>query len=255
MSQNGQPARVSQGARVRRRGQETIVEWSGVGELVHVPGSEPQFFPHPDVEPSFLEKFTATNLLACRRYLAGGTSLHGSAVAFPVGAIAFVGDSGAGKSTTAMALVEQCGARFCADGVVPIDWVGSDPVVAPVNDSFWLRQDASEWFGLGTSTAWKDAQAPRARSQHPERLIGIVLLEFDETAEFPVVDSLTGRETFTVLSDAHLCYCAEPEEDALRNFTAREQLACSVKVLRLRRRRSLNVVPVVAQVLLSRWRA
>ena len=136
-----------------RWGDELVVEWHGIGRLFSSPlRAEARFVPSYGVEPRLLEKFCATSLVACERYLAGGLSLHGSAVQLSSGTIVLVGEGGAGKSTTAMAMVENDGAGFLADDIVAVDWRESTPVVPPMKDSFWLTNDASAWFGLRTTT-------------------------------------------------------------------------------------------------------
>jgi hypothetical protein len=230
-----------------------VVEWVNVGELVCPQGAEPSFFPSPHLDPTYVNKFLATSVLACRRYLAGETTLHGSAVELSQGAVVFVGDSGAGKSTTAMAMVELGEARYCADGVVPIDWVGSDPSVIPVNDSIWLLRDAREWFGLARSDQWKGPLVPKSRSHRPVPLRAIVELAFEKEIDFPRLEPLRGADAFMSLSKAHLCYSVAPSEDALKDFAARERLASVAPLFRLRRSRSLNVVPAVVRLLLDKF--
>ena len=250
------PSSAANNLHITRRGDDVIVEWSGVGTLVHGPNSESVFVPHPDADPSYLEKFRSTGLVACLRYLQGKTCLHGSAVALPSvgGAIVLIGESGAGKSTTAMSLVENHGGVYLSDGVVPIDWHGPDPVVTPVNQSFWLLPDALEWFGVGSTPpqhTHKRPRSPKARTDVPERVKAIVVLEFDDSLETPTLERLTGDRTFSALSRAHICYAVNERADALQNLTVRSQLASSVKFLHVCRRRALDALSSTARLLLS----
>src|ERR1019366_3445414 len=165
------------------------------------------------------------------------------------GSVVLVGDSGVGKSTTAMALVERHGGTFLADDIVPIDWDGTGPVVSPVDDSFWLNADASAWFGVRTAAKEKSACPPRARAVAPERLRAIVHLAFDEAVEGAELKPISGRDAFTVLSCAHACYSAGGDEDTLRNFATRTRLAGATKVFRLRRRQTLETLTLAARLL------
>ena len=94
---------LGRGVQMGRAGAQIVVDWRGIGGLSSLSGGEGTFMPVPGADVALLEKFCATSLLACRRYLAGALSLHGSAVALPTGAIVFVSDCDAGKSTTGMA--------------------------------------------------------------------------------------------------------------------------------------------------------
>ncbi len=201
------PATAGQGVRIGRRGNQLVVEWERIGRFESSSsGQDGTFCADETADGAILEKFRATSLMACRRYLAGGLSLHGSAVGFTAGAVALVGDSGAGKSTTAMALVEQHGGRFLADDVVPIDWDGFAPVVSPVNDSFWLARDASVWFGLAAPMAGKRSCPPRARAVAPEPLNAIVYLVFDDAVDGADLQAVTGRDAFLLLNGTQAGY-------------------------------------------------
>jgi HPr Serine kinase C-terminal domain len=244
-------AASADGIRIGRLGARIVVEWAGLGRLSSSSsGSDTSFTAAAGANGATFEKFRSTSLLACRRYLAGKLSLHASAVGLPGGAVVLVGDSGMGKSTTAMALVERHGGTFLADDIVPIDWNDdSTPVVSPVDDSFWLNGDASAWFGVRAPANEKSACSPRARSIAPEQLQAIVHLVFDDACESADLQPITGQAAFTVLSAAHVCYSTGGDEEALRNFAARARLAQSTKVLRLRRGRSLETLACAARLL------
>jgi hypothetical protein len=236
--------------RLGRRGTQTIVEWRGIGRLYSSSsGADSEFSVEGEVDPIALKKFRVTSLTACRRYLAGSLSLHGSAVGLPFGSVVLVGDCGAGKSTTGMALVERCGGNFLADDIVPIDWDGSVPFVSPVDDCFWLTRDASAWFGLEDSPTDKRPCPPRARATAAERLRAVVHLAFDESVAEAEMRPVTGGDAFEVLSFSHVCYSTGGDEDSLRNFRARARLAGATRVFRLRRRRTLQTLGMAAELL------
>ena len=165
------PRVVGSDVRIGRASGRVVIEWEGTGRLTASPGADPIFAPAVGVDETQLEEISRDEpARASCRYLRGNLSLHGSAVGLSGGAIALIGESGAGKSTTAAALVEQQGATFVADDVVPVDWQGSLAVVAPVDDSFWLTAEALGWFGVQPTSMGKRAWAPRARSRTTERL-------------------------------------------------------------------------------------
>jgi hypothetical protein len=163
-----------------------------------------------------------------------------------------VGEAGAGKSTTAMALVEHAGGAFLADDIVPVDWQDGVPFVSPVEDQFWLTAESASWFGVSASPASqarKTAHPPRARAVAAERLSAIVHLTFDEEEGGLSLEPLTGQKKFEALSRAQVCYSDFEDADTLRNLEARAELGSSVPVFRLRRPRTLTALAVVAKTL------
>jgi hypothetical protein len=241
---------LEDGALVGTTASQVVVEWRGIGRLLtSASGESPEFHPAVGVKGSALDKFRATSLLACRRYLAGAMSLHGSAVRLAGGAILFVGDKGAGKSTTAMALVERGRGEFLADDVVPIDWVRATPVVPPVDDSFWLTEDASGWFGRPSRYEGKRPHPPRARAGRPEPLRGIVELVFDESLDRLDLQPMSGQEAFLLLSRAQICYPTGAEGEVIRDLESRARLGRAARAFRLRRPRRFDTLEAVEQVL------
>jgi hypothetical protein len=82
-------------------------------------------------------------LLTLGLHLNDHLTLHGSAVAFDSGVVAFLAPSGFGKSTLAMSLTLS-GARFMSDDAVPVRVVGSEVIASPGVPSPRFRQDAFE---------------------------------------------------------------------------------------------------------------
>jgi serine kinase of HPr protein (carbohydrate metabolism regulator) len=240
------PFMPPEGVRLGRNGSQRWVEWQGIGRLV-ASGAETKFWPAQDADPVRLQKFRATSLIACERYLLGRLSLHGSAVSMANGAVVLVGETGAGKSTTAMALVERTGGAFLADDIVPVDWHDGVPFVSPVEDQFWLTAESASWFGVPASRGRKTAYPPRARAIAAERLSAIVHLTFDEEERSLSLERLTGQKKFEVLSRAQVCYSDFEDADTVRNLQARADLAMAVPVLRLRRVRSLGALTTIME--------
>jgi predicted ATPase len=160
-----------------------------------------------------------------------------------------VGEAGAGKSTTAMALVERTGATFLADDIVPVDWQNGIALVPPIDDHFWLTADSAAWFGLQVSPGRKLPHAPRERATSAEALRAVVHLAFDRGGGSVSWEELKGQEKFMVLSRAQVCYSTFEEDDTLRNLEARALLAASVPVFRLRRPRDMAGLTTIAKAL------
>ena len=79
--------------------------------------------------------------LAVSLHLEGAVCLHGSAVAFDHGAIAFMAPKHHGKSTTALALVKS-GARLLSDDALPIR-LGANPRAYPGVHAVRLWEDSA----------------------------------------------------------------------------------------------------------------
>jgi hypothetical protein len=247
------PFELREGVRLGRRGPTRIVEWRGIGRLIASPGGTSEFSLEAGAEGSVnLRKFRATSLLACLRYFSGDLSLHGSAVRLPSSAaLVMIGDCGAGKSTTAAALVEHERAEFMADDIVPIDWRANVPIVSPVEDTHWLDANSLAWLGIDSLPSEKQALAPRRRAVDSVPLAAIVELVFDDTADRPFLEPLRGQEAFLALSHAQVCYSSREKPEVLQDFTMRSRLAASTPVLRLRRPRRLNALREAARLLVD----
>ncbi|MGD0677653.1 MAG: hypothetical protein ABSC94_19725 [Polyangiaceae bacterium] len=231
------------GARMGIQGENVVVEWSDVGRLVATTLGDPIVFsPRVDLSEAYQTKFLLTSVLGCLRYLAGEFSLHGSAVRLPAGVVALIGDSGQGKSTTAMALMELHGAQFVADDLVAIDWIKELPSLTPKEDSVWLTRESADHFGVQGILEPKGPHTPSQRCSTAERLVAIVDLTFD-TAPGPArLQRLGGQDGFVALSRSHVCYALDPARDARRNLEARAAIARTVPIYRLLRRRSLDAL-------------
>jgi hypothetical protein len=247
----GPPERESE-VTVDTVGSRLVVEWQNIGRLTaSLSGEDASFDPFPSATPRVLQKFRATHLVACTRYLRGELTVHGSAVGFDAGALALVGESGAGKSTTAMALVEKYEGRFLADDMVPVDWHEGSPMVIPVADHLWLTPRSAAHFGASAVFDWKAPHEPRERASGGERLRAIVHLLFDDTTDEVTLEPLSGQEQFLVLSRTHVCYTSRREEGAVRHLAARADLARAVPMFRLRRPRSFDSFDTTASLLRS----
>lgn len=77
----------------------------------------------------------------------GLLALHGSAIALDGGAVAFLGRSGSGKSTTAASLTAK-GLPIVADDVVAVDARGGIPIVYPAYPQLKLSPDIAEFLGF-----------------------------------------------------------------------------------------------------------
>ncbi len=110
---------------------EAIFFWEEVGTILVRNGKEIIVDAVPDANPDILRLFLLGSALGTLLHQRGLLVLHGSVVAINDSAIAFLGESGWGKSTTVAALCAQ-GHRMVADDILVIDFaIAGNPVVFP----------------------------------------------------------------------------------------------------------------------------
>ncbi|HEX8646039.1 MAG TPA: hypothetical protein VF715_04010 [Thermoleophilaceae bacterium] len=108
----------------------------------------------PDVEPWNWQRFLVGRILPWAAVLRGLEAFHASAVAVGGRAFAFVGPTGAGKTSLAIQLVAR-GARFLTDDVLALERGGGGLVahpgaaIASVRPSEREAIPAATWDGLG----------------------------------------------------------------------------------------------------------
>ena len=99
----------------------------------------------PDADEVNARLDVVGTLLPFALHLTDRLVLHGSAVAFEAGAVAFLAPSGVGKSTLAMSLT-TAGARFLSDDALPVRIAGSTAFAAPGVPSPRFREDSFARF-------------------------------------------------------------------------------------------------------------
>lgn len=141
----------------RREGDVVVAEWPHLGSFRS--DRTPPFRAESGLSPDRTRKLEEGPVRALRRYLNGLGSLHASAVVLQGTAVAFLGESGAGKSTAAAMLCMTRGAEILSDDVLPVLLTNPKGVEAEEGDSsLWL-------FPPGTShSGQKVSSRPKAAS-------------------------------------------------------------------------------------------
>jgi hypothetical protein len=183
------------GFRWWRTGRDYVVEWAGIlTAQIDGDGVIHSVTPCGDAEPRAVEKVRQGAAAAFAHAVAGGISLHASAVALGDAATVCVGTSGAGKSTLASALCKDHGFSLLADDVAVLR-EGSDWCVAPSEANVWL------------APSWAHSQRTKepvhcAPARAPSSIRSIVALAFDESAAVPGVVRMRGIEAAAVILDS-----------------------------------------------------
>jgi hypothetical protein len=206
--------------------------------------------PAPDADPD-LFRWTVVGaafnfLLHQRGYLV----LHASVVSVDGGAVAFLGSSGAGKSTTATAFLEA-GYDVIADDVAAVTVTDAGPTVAPGFPALKLDRSVVDDLDLAVD-AVEDADDDRDRrfyslssdgEEESVPVAAVFVLADGETVE---VSPLEPRER--VLELVRHSYAARAfgvVDGAETNVSQCGRLAEAVPVRRLTRPRSMDALPAV----------
>lgn len=102
---------------------------------------------YPEGSEDFLRGHLLGRVIAATLHRQGLLVLHGSAVAYPSGAAAFLAPKGTGKSTLALALT-LAGGKLLSDDALPVQ-VDAEPMVWPGVHSMRLREDSAGQIGGG----------------------------------------------------------------------------------------------------------
>ena len=215
---------------------------------------------HIDVDPVEGADDRAVRLLLLGPALAvllhqrGLLVLHASAVAFVAGVAAFVADKGEGKSTLAATLHAR-GHPLVADDLLAVQL--DDPHVVRVRAGYpqlklspeVLTQLGEEPEALPRVHPDFDKRARKVENVAGEAAHPLVRIYVLEGADSEAIDSLSPQQRFVELvRHSYLAALLEPTGERSVHFKQVVALASRVDVLRLRRRRDLSLLSLVAQL-------
>jgi hypothetical protein len=136
-------------ARVGRSNGHVVVSWPDLATLVvDRQGLDPRFEAVAGAPEPLVEKLRVGTARALVGHLRGELTLHAGAVGDGTGALAFLGDSKAGKSTLAHAMIAHDPRwRFLSDDLLRVDGASA----LPSEKASWLAVDALAAFGIARS--------------------------------------------------------------------------------------------------------
>ncbi|MCA9620838.1 MAG: hypothetical protein KC731_17565 [Myxococcales bacterium] len=191
---------------------------------------------YTDAPSRLVEQLLVDQVFPLLLHALGRPPLHASAVAFDDEVTAFVGKSGAGKSTTS-AVACQLGARLVCDDCLALTFQEDTVLAHPGYAAVRLWPDAAE--ALAEDPAALELVTPRTAKrrapypavEHPLPLGRIVELRRGEGA--PRLERLHGADALRTLG-AHLHRMTDDDREALRaEFAFLAGLVERVPVLRL----------------------
>lgn len=203
------------------------------------PGAPPAIVRAVVVGPAF------NHLLHQRGYYV----LHASTVSIDGDAVAFVGRSGDGKSTTASTFLRR-GHRVLSDDVAAVRRVDDVPVVTPGHPTVKLDPAAATALSIPVVPSVRLADRDRHFFRLPDGVSGspaplerIYLLEDGPTTEVEPVPS--GEGVVELVRHTYTAGLLADRAEATSNFERCARLVGDVEVKRLRRRRTFEELPAV----------
>ncbi|MCM1982528.1 hypothetical protein [Lyngbya confervoides] len=188
-------------------------------------------FPEPEVSPRLLGMTVAGMGMSALLYQRGVLVLHGSAVKVGNQAVLFVGQSGAGKSSVALAL-HQAGYSILTDDLAAIETHGGPPTLLPAFPQMRLTQASAQAFQLDWPRLQDLSPLPKRGFQFtssfcadPLPLTRIYLLQ--RSQDDITLQQLGGAESIMALL---------PHAEAMMLFSANRQAplqACSQLIQRV----------------------
>ena len=136
-------------AAYRFEDREAWLSWRDVGDFWIRGLNQIIYRPRPGIEDALVSLPLLGPVMGVLLQRRGLLTLHGSAVALDAGVAVFLGDKGAGKSTTAAALV-RAGKTLVSDEIVDL-YCGVPPVLYPAFPQVKLTQEASAAIALSAA--------------------------------------------------------------------------------------------------------
>jgi hypothetical protein len=232
------------------------IDYDRVGSFLVEKGNKIIYCPQSEVAPEVLRLVILGSILAILLHQRGRLILHSSAININGKAVAFLGGSGWGKSTTAAAFHQQ-GYHVVADDVIAVEIVGNHPMIFPGFPRLKLWEEAAIYLG----DEWESL--PKLHPELPKRsrvvnqgfslnslpLKRIYLLaEGDELAVTPLPPQTAFRE---LIAHSYVLSILKNTGAQATHFQQCSQLAKMIPICRLVRERSLDQLPALTQMVAS----
>ena len=227
--------------------------WDGLATVRVEDGERIELDPAPDVDRAGLRAVLLGPVFSLVLLQRGRLPLHASGIVFGGEVVAFCADSGVGKSTLALSLVDR-GHGLFSDDVVALTVEGSEVIAYPGFPQQKLMPDAlahtgRDWTRLPRVNATEIKRTRRVEGPfdtRPRKLRRVVVVEDGSRA---IEGPLVGHEALMLLF--HHLHRPELLSRAVgpsRLLQGCAELAERVPVLRLRRERDLAALEDVARM-------
>ena len=245
---SGNSFQVAPGTRVR-------VHFPRVGAFLIEDGCRVTLAAVPTATPRDIALFLLGSVFGLLCHQRGLFPLHASAIDFGGRAVAFAGDSGAGKSTTAAALVER-GHLLLSDDVAVIDLTGPSPLLVSTSPTQKLWRDSLLALDIPAGERVRPQLDMDKFERHvggafgttPRALAAICHLETDQDDGRPMIEPIAGAQAIQMVRRQIYRLQAAQEMGAERRlFLQSAAIASGVPQFTLRRPRNLDQVRSFAQ--------
>jgi len=241
------------GSSIRECGEEVCLQWKGAGRFHIRGGREITIEREAGAEEGILRVLLLGPALAVLLHQRGLLILHGSAILLQGAVVAFLGQKGIGKSTTAAKLHER-GHPVVADDVIAVQMITGAPFAFPAYPQLNLWPDAASALGHNLSAVPKLHSRVEKRATHatkgfsanplPLRLLYVLGRGTRNTAT-----DLSPHEALTELLRHSYAAKLIRGSAAPIHFRQCASLVGAVRMRRLEVRPALSDLPAVARLI------
>jgi hypothetical protein len=226
--------------RIGRSGRDVFAEWVGQVTLrADIGGTASELIFAAGVERAVVENRLRVKIAALLGHLRGQASLHASSVARAGVAVAFIGDSGAGKSTIAAQLCLQPEVGLLSDDLTSLSFDAVGVTVSPTDSGHLLRPDVALALGLEPHPREKTWAAARTATK-AARLSALVALVFDDCVAKPLLRRVRGAAPFVALNRSLVRFVLDEPEVLRRDMDRLARIAERVPLYELVRARDMS---------------
>jgi len=234
--------------------QEYHLSWPNIGRFLVRNGREILVDADPGIDETRLCHYLTGTVLAALLHQRGRLVFHASAVIIKDGAVGFLGDSGQGKSTLALAM-HQYGYPLIADDILPINLRNGTPMIAPGIARFKVTTQTAQALGIAADAlrCIPDENKRELRTSAPPEANPVPLkrLYALETGISAAIHPLAGHDAlFALIRYAHCIRIISPALLAAF-FGTLTQCAASIGIRRLIVPHALNALPDVVRLIVN----
>ena len=225
---------------------------------VSADGASVQGFPAPGVTSATVEHLYLNQVLPLALSRQGKLVLHGSAVDIAGQGVAFLGESGRGKSTLAASFATE-GTRFLTDDGLLLEWVGSRCMIIPSHPSIRLWEDSQDALvnasaemapAVSFTSKARFLAGPGIAFCDESRPLHRVFFLGEGDAQAPTIEPLRPAEALIELVKHSFLLDIEARDMLMRHFDDLTRLAELPIYFRLDYPRDYDALPAVREAII-----